>query len=169
MSLVYCYSPNNYFPPLASTSSVSFHLAHSGLLPLPDVSQPLAWITWWAEEQVKQRYNLLGGEKCKLADFSHTDLSQRMPDEWGRTANMSKHDIRSACVCVCVCFEHWTLVASLCIIETWRNTKKHKSLSCLAGKLLFFYEGVSYWWLCCESVICSQTETTLIQLHVLLT
>lgn len=46
--------------------------------------------------------------------------------------------------------------------------RKHKSLSCLEGKLLFFYEGVSYWWLCCESVICSQTEITLNQLHALL-
>lgn len=128
------------------------------LLP-PDVHQLLTWIHWWEEEQVKQiqRYNLLGEENADLQIFL-TDLSQWMNDEWGQTVNTSKHG--SGSVCVCVSPEQWALAVSLCIIKKLRKTRKHRSLSCLAGKLLFFYEGVSYWWLCCESVICSQTEIT---------
>lgn len=90
-----------------------------------------------------------------LTDFCH--------GEWLMTVSTIHMAVEAY---VCVSHELRTWAVSLYIIKRLRNTRKHWSSSCLADNSLFFDESVSYWWLCCESVIWSQRGITLIPLLV---
>lgn len=136
---------------------------HCSGLPLgPAARQLLAWINGWKAGQVKQThsYNLLGQKKnadlqILLTDFCH--------GEWLMTVSTIHMAVEAY---VCVSHELRTWAVSLYIIKRLRNTRKHWSSSCLADNSLFFDESVSYWWLCCESVIWSQRGITFIPLLV---
>lgn len=143
---------------LTTSSSSSLHLTALGSRSAP----LLAWINGWKAGQVKQThsYNLLGQKKnadlqILLTDFCH--------GEWLMTVSTIHMAVEAY---VCVSHELRTWAVSLYIIKRLRNTRKHWSSSCLADNSLFFDESVSYWWLCCESVIWSQRGITFIPLLV---
>lgn len=150
---------------LTTSSSSSLHLTALGSrsAPLLASCSPVARMNKWMKSRAGKTNPQLqsaGAEKnadlqILLTDFCH--------GEWLMTVSTIHMAVEAY---VCVSHELRTWAVSLYIIKRLRNTRKHWSSSCLADNSLFFDESVSYWWLCCESVIWSQRGITFIPLLV---